>query len=257
MKLRTKLVALSLLTLLLPWSGWKLLQELEGFLREAQQGALLASARTMAGGNMYGDPALIQSALPQREKPFFEAFRQETDPRARKRILSMVSQDMQRALTGQWSQQYAATQGKTINKQNNIGNAIKMSQQHIRQLGRRAPDKDWEGNNPAIDWEDIKAVLVQHEGADTHDFNVWDDRTNSLLRKPYVYGAVTGLTSRQMPVRIAAIANNVAESSQAIVMPWTAMNHDLRQSVTMQNQVNYGDWERSQYAKFREKVLDT
>jgi two-component system sensor histidine kinase ChvG len=49
MKLRTKLVALSLLTLFLPWSGWKLLQELEGFLREMQQGALLASARTMVG----------------------------------------------------------------------------------------------------------------------------------------------------------------------------------------------------------------
>ena len=49
MKLRTKLLALSLLTLLLPWSGWKLLQELEHFLREAQQAALLASARTVAG----------------------------------------------------------------------------------------------------------------------------------------------------------------------------------------------------------------
>ena len=49
MKLRTKLVALSLLTLLLPWSGWKLLQELEQFLRETQQAALLASARTVAG----------------------------------------------------------------------------------------------------------------------------------------------------------------------------------------------------------------
>ncbi|MBT8054091.1 MAG: hypothetical protein HKO99_07400 [Xanthomonadales bacterium] len=49
MKLRTKLVALSLLTLLLPWSGWKLLQELEQFLRESQQNALLASARTLAG----------------------------------------------------------------------------------------------------------------------------------------------------------------------------------------------------------------
>jgi two-component system sensor histidine kinase ChvG len=49
MKLRTKLLALSLLTLLLPWSGWKLLQELEQFLRDAQQGALLASARTVAG----------------------------------------------------------------------------------------------------------------------------------------------------------------------------------------------------------------
>jgi signal transduction histidine kinase len=49
MKLRTKLVALSLLTLLLPWSSWKLLQELEQFLREAQENALLASARTLAG----------------------------------------------------------------------------------------------------------------------------------------------------------------------------------------------------------------
>lgn len=49
MKLRTKLIALSLLTLLLPWSGWKLLQELEQFLRESQQNAQLASARTLAG----------------------------------------------------------------------------------------------------------------------------------------------------------------------------------------------------------------
>lgn len=49
MSLRTKLLALSLLTLLLPWSAWKLLQELEEFLREAQEETLLASARTMAG----------------------------------------------------------------------------------------------------------------------------------------------------------------------------------------------------------------
>ena len=49
MKLRTKLLALSLLTLLLPWSAWKLLQELESFLREAQEETLLAAARTMAG----------------------------------------------------------------------------------------------------------------------------------------------------------------------------------------------------------------
>jgi dedicated sortase system histidine kinase len=49
MKLRTQLIALSLLTLLLPWSGWKLLQELERFLRESQESALLASARTLAG----------------------------------------------------------------------------------------------------------------------------------------------------------------------------------------------------------------
>ncbi len=49
MKLKNQLLALSALTLLLPWSGWKLLQELEHFLREAQEGAMLASARTLAG----------------------------------------------------------------------------------------------------------------------------------------------------------------------------------------------------------------
>ena len=48
MRLRGKLLALSLLTLMLPWSAWKLLQELEGFLRDAQEEALLGSAKTMA-----------------------------------------------------------------------------------------------------------------------------------------------------------------------------------------------------------------
>ncbi len=48
MNLRNRLLALSMLTLLLPWSGWKLLQELERFLREAQESSLMATAQTLA-----------------------------------------------------------------------------------------------------------------------------------------------------------------------------------------------------------------
>jgi signal transduction histidine kinase len=48
MRLRNQLLALSLLTLLLPWSGWKLVQELENFLRQAEENALLESAGTVA-----------------------------------------------------------------------------------------------------------------------------------------------------------------------------------------------------------------
>lgn len=48
MKLRNQLLTLSLATLLVPWSGWKLVQELEQFLRAGQESALLASARTVA-----------------------------------------------------------------------------------------------------------------------------------------------------------------------------------------------------------------
>ncbi len=48
MRLRNQLLALSLLTLLLPLAGWQLVQELENFLREGEEIAQLASARTIA-----------------------------------------------------------------------------------------------------------------------------------------------------------------------------------------------------------------
>lgn len=47
MRLRNQLLVLSLMTLLLPWSGWILVQELESFLREAEENTLLASANTI------------------------------------------------------------------------------------------------------------------------------------------------------------------------------------------------------------------
>lgn len=48
MKLRSQLLTLSLATLLVPWFGWKLVQELEQFLRAGQESTLLAAARTVA-----------------------------------------------------------------------------------------------------------------------------------------------------------------------------------------------------------------
>jgi len=59
MTLRNRLLALSLLTLLLPWSGWKLLQELEGFLREAQENALLSTASALAGTLPFESQSLL------------------------------------------------------------------------------------------------------------------------------------------------------------------------------------------------------
>jgi len=59
MKLKNQLLALSALTLLLPWSGWKLLHELENFLREGEETALLVSAHSIAQAL----PGEYQSAL--------------------------------------------------------------------------------------------------------------------------------------------------------------------------------------------------
>jgi hypothetical protein len=203
----------------------------------------------MAGGNMYGNADAIQSALPHREKPFFESFRQETDPDSRERILSMVSQDMQRALVGQWTKDYAATKGRSISPGNDIKGAVQMAQSQLRRLGRPVPPQDWAGNDPSIDWEDIKAVLVQNEGADTHDYNIWDDRTQSLLRKPFVHGAVAGLTSRRMNMSINAMSADIARNLGQNMMPFETINHSANVSFNMNNNVNYLAWENELYGK--------
>jgi hypothetical protein len=224
------------------------------FLKYAQGGELSRARRTMVGANMYGDPNLIQSALPHREKPFFEAFRQETDPRARERILSMVSQDMQRALVGQWSQQYAATQGRSVGQSPNIQEAVQMAQSQLKRMGRPVPPQGWAGSDPAIDWNDIKTVMVQNEGADTHDYNIWDDRTNSLLRKPYVYGAVEGLTSRRMQTPITAMSNSIDRNLGTALMPIETIAHTASVSFSLNNAVNYTDWEKAQYKRHIDRI---
>ena len=46
-----------------------------------------------------------------------------------------------------------------------------------------------------LDYQDVKLKIVQQEGYDAHDFNLFDDRASQLWRKPYVEGAVEELTS--------------------------------------------------------------
>ena len=48
MSLRTKLLLVSLLTLILPWAGWKYAQQMETTLRRAQEDALLTTAQVLS-----------------------------------------------------------------------------------------------------------------------------------------------------------------------------------------------------------------
>ena len=56
-------------------------------------------------------------------------------------------------------------------------------------------DEDSEALNPELDYQDVKLKIVQNEGYDAHDFNIFDDRSDVLWRKPYVDGAVRELTT--------------------------------------------------------------
>ena len=47
----------------------------------------------------------------------------------------------------------------------------------------------------ALDYQDVELKIIQQEGYDAHDFNIFDDRASLLWRKPYIDGAVRELTS--------------------------------------------------------------
>src|ERR1700752_705529 len=62
--------------------------------------------------------------------------------------------------------------------------------------GFALPDQDGDAIlDEALDYQDVKLKIVQQEGYDAHDFNLFDDRSSELWRKPYVYGAVRELTA--------------------------------------------------------------
>ncbi|HMM55247.1 MAG TPA: ATP-binding protein [Candidatus Desulfobacillus sp.] len=64
--LRLKLALVALALLALPWAGWRYVQEMEGFLLEAQQQALLATARAVATA-LHDRPQLMHLQPPRND----------------------------------------------------------------------------------------------------------------------------------------------------------------------------------------------
>ena len=61
--------------------------------------------------------------------------------------------------------------------------------------GFALPDKGSAAYDEALDYTDVQLKIIQQEGYDAHDFNIFDDRAAELWGKPYVDGAVRELTS--------------------------------------------------------------
>lgn len=177
--------------------------------------------RTNTGANLFGSPTFVATTLPRREKLYFQAFLQETDPEKRQKILESVSPELARALTAQWVKKdvmIARAEGKEIPPIEEGGvlytkKGLKEYEQaetdlsysdYIRsknvaetfgRLGFNIPGPGSPLWSEGLDYEDVKLKIIQNEGYDYHDFNIYDDRAALLWRKPYVDGAVRELTS--------------------------------------------------------------
>jgi micrococcal nuclease len=87
--------------------------------------------------------------------------------------------------------------------------------QFFKRRGLALPDDKSEVMASDIDYEDVKVKIIQWEGLDFHDFNIYDDRVAMLWRKPYLDGAVRELTSgddRSVEDMTIAIEQSIAQS---------------------------------------------
>lgn len=181
--------------------------------------------RTNIGGNLFSSPAFVANTLPRREKLYFQAFLQETDPEKREQILQSVSPELYKALTAQWIKtdaMLARAAGRDVPEIQEGG--ILYTKEGLKEYDQASTDlsysdymrsKEIAGTfgklgfdlpgpgsplwSEGMDYEDVKLKIIQNEGYDYHDFNIYDDRAALLWRKPYVDGAVRELTTGNTP----------------------------------------------------------
>jgi hypothetical protein len=136
-------------------------------------------------------------------------------------VLKVVSPEMQRALSAQWVMQEARIAPSEGQDPGEIGEGGRLYTKEGRQeydqaetrldygnwlrskeiadffsrTGFALPDRDSAAYDGALDYQDVEFKIIQQEGYDAHDFNLFDDRASVLWRKPYVDGAVRELTS--------------------------------------------------------------
>lgn len=65
--------------------------------------------------------------------------------------------------------------------------------------GRPLPGPDWVGWHPAVDLDDIKLKIVQNEGRNTYDYDLWSDRVRAVARRPFIEEATKALEGYMSP----------------------------------------------------------
>lgn len=225
------------------------------FMKAMRNGNIQRANRTAAGMNPYGAESMVLSAMPYREKPYMQAFMQETDPERRSTILGMVSQDMQRALVGQWTKQYAQVTGQStpnVSSRVRMNDAMLRAEREIRKSGHNIPGDDWIGYHPGVDMEDVKAVYLQQQGHDHHDYNIWEDRMMTMHRKPYLRGSHEFLVSRPMAIPPAILSRAVDRRTRDSIHLSEGLSTSMVARFNLQNTVNRRDEEFAAYERFRD-----
>jgi hypothetical protein len=89
--------------------------------------------------------------------------------------------------------------------------------------GRALPGPDWVGWHPAVDLDDVKMKIVQDEGKNAYDYDLWPDRLRAVARRPRIAKAAEALEEKLSPERLRSrimdvlSANNIRATHVSLV----------------------------------------
>jgi len=105
---------------------------------------------------------------------------------------------------------------ETREQEESYGDWYRRTKLLAKQLkGRKMPGPDWVGWHPAVDLNDVKLKVIQNEGRNTYDYDIWPDQVRNAARRPYLEGAAEELegtesaAETQKKINEVLAANNI------------------------------------------------
>jgi hypothetical protein len=139
------------------------------------------SKRTMTGVNLYGAWPEIFSAMPKRERSFYEAF---VDARygEREEILDIVPPQMRKLYMAQWN---IKDRKEGLPASYNVDSTTaKDMVDYFKEY--HLPPPDWAGWHPDVDLRDVQLKVARQEAMNIHNFDLWESREREMARRPYI-----------------------------------------------------------------------
>lgn len=186
---------------------------------------LREKSSTLFGADAYKSPVTAMQAIPRLERGYFDEFSKAQTPEERSAILELVPEEQKRIYTSQWARQaeqaaYARREAGIERKEDQqVIEAVALSRaaegfnfqkedmkEWANTTGGKIDFDDWMRErkaedyfeshslpeidslfwNPAVDLDDVKMKYVDMIGSDAHDFDLWEQRRQSLELKPYI-----------------------------------------------------------------------
>lgn len=204
---------------------------------ESAQKYRFAAANTRQGVNPQGSPLGMYWTLPGVEKKFFNAFAHASG-KDRNRIIEMVPEDQRHLYRALWSRMDSGDAGVWAGAPAQIDDQYmskQLSSARGYMGGMPEPGPDWIGWHEDVDMDDIQVRYLHREGAELHDYGMWESQLKKSMQQPFLEGSTDYLTDggTALGMGLRAMTGLPGHRGDWQVAPWGGIMSTV--------QINYND----------------